>query len=199
MTCYIHIALCDQQTQYKLNRSKYGCVCAETTEPKLRGFHLQNPAEVLQQFKPSQSQLQPGSCSSAPLFFLSIPVPVYTLLPPSPTRHLKNTTIIPALLCLHTCFVCIRFFPLFVNLPPLENLIESGWRVWLDTGFAAAARWLWIMRWWKYSPTLNTRQYFCINYMSAQNMPRVLFNIYNLTCFECEANQSICCWKFTIL
>ena len=37
---------------------------------------------------------------------------LYTLLPPSPTRHLKNTTIIPALLCLHTCFVCIRFFPL---------------------------------------------------------------------------------------
>ena len=124
---------------------------------------------------------------------------LYTLLPPSPTRHLKNTTIIPALLCLPTCFVCTRFFPLFVNLPPLENQIESGWRVWLDTGFAAAARWLWIMRWWKYSPTLNTRQYFCINYMSAQNMPRVLFNIYNLTCFECEANQSICCWKFTIL
>ena len=28
----------------------------------------------------------------------------------------------------------------FVNLPPLENQIESGWRVWLDTGFAAAAR-----------------------------------------------------------
>ena len=76
---------------------------------------------------------------------------LYTLLPPSPTRHLKNTTIIPALLCLPTCFVCIRFFPLFVNLPPLENQIESGWRVWLDTGFAAAARWLWIMRWWKYS------------------------------------------------
>ena len=125
---------------------------------------------------------------------------LYTLLPPSPTRHLKNTTIIPALLCLHTCFVCIRFFPLFVNLPPLENQIESGWRVWLDTGFAAAAPGDYES--WgggNIHSTLNTRQYFCINYMSAQNMPRVLFNIYNLTCFECEANQSICCWKFTIL
>ena len=136
MTCYIHIALCDQQTQYKLNRSKYGCVCAETTEPKLRGFHLQNPTEVLQQFKPSSQLLQ----QRPPLLPINpSPCTVYTLLPPSPTRHLKNTTIIPALLCLHTCFVCMRFFPLFVNLPPLENQIESGWRVWLDTGFAAAA------------------------------------------------------------
>ena len=120
----------------KLNRSKFGCVCAETTEPKLRGFHLQNPTEVLQQFKPSQSQLLQ---QRPPLLPINPSPCLYTLLPPSPTRHLKNTTIIPALLCLHTCFVCIRFFPLFVNLPPLENQIESGWRVWLDTSFAAAA------------------------------------------------------------
>ena len=118
--------------------------------PSWEGFICKIPQKCCSSSNPPSSQLQPGSCSSSPSSSYQSQS-LYTLLPPSPTRHLKNTTIIPALLCLHTCFVCIRFFPLFVNLPPLENQIESGWRVWLDTGFAAAARWLWIMRWWKYS------------------------------------------------
>ena len=130
MSCYLHIVL--------------------SADTSWEGFICKIPQKCCSSSNPPSpsSSLAPAAAPPSSSYQSQ---PLYTLLPPSPTRHLKNTTIIPALLCLHTCFVCIRFFPLFVNLPPLENQIESGWRVWLDTGFAAAARWLWIMRWWKYS------------------------------------------------